>query len=271
MILKPPLFAKPIHGHPLGPDGGLAGCWPMNEGAYNKDFNKVFDLSGNGNTGAVQVNAIWTSGKFGSAIEVTGNEPGGIIIADSPSINSATGPGQPRTWVYWIKVTTLKTNTLLTDKSNFGGVQLWSEQQVSGGNYSIDGGVAVAGALTTGFVLVPNVWYYVVFTYDGANAYLYIDGVLIDGPNAQTAAAVNANNLQVISHLNPVNVPQAIIDNLTIYNCALSASEIALLYIEPFCMFERDPIELWSAATLGAAPPVGMAGAMTTNTGYWGW
>ena len=50
---------------------------------------------------------------------------------------------------------------------------------------------------------------------------------------------------------------EGLIDNVVYWNRALTASEIALLYREPFCMFEQDPIELWSAATLGA--PVGFA------------
>ena len=36
-----------------------------------------------------------------------------------------------------------------------------------------------------------------------------------------------------------------------IFNRALSAGEVALLYREPFCMFARTPIELWAAATQG--------------------
>jgi len=55
-----------------------------------------------------------------------------------------------------------------------------------------------------------------------------------------------------------------------IYNRILSASEIAQLYREPFCMFDRDPIELWTGAMGGGVPPVGNAGIMTCNAGYWG-
>jgi hypothetical protein len=60
------------------------------------------------------------------------------------------------------------------------------------------------------------------------------------------------------------------VDVPTIYNRALSASEIIQLYREPVIMFERDPIELWVGSTSIEEPPVGAAGIMTTNTGFWG-
>jgi len=45
------------------------------------------------------------------------------------------------------------------------------------------------------------------------------------------------------------------ISHVYLYNLALSASKIAKLYREPFCMFDHDPIELWSAATQGGGAP----------------
>ena len=55
--------------HPLS--RGLVGLWLFNEGSGNK----VFDLSGNGNTGTLQgTTPSWTSGKYGSAVLLPGTD-----------------------------------------------------------------------------------------------------------------------------------------------------------------------------------------------------
>ena len=73
---------KPLMGWPLDYDSGPAdfvAAWFMLEGTGNK----VFDLSGNGNTGTEQVDSVWQPGKFGLCSYFSGDEY--IVVADSPS------------------------------------------------------------------------------------------------------------------------------------------------------------------------------------------
>jgi hypothetical protein len=68
-MTKPPLGAKINFAHPLAK--GIVGCWLLNEGMGDK----VYDLSGNGNTGTLAnfshpatVTSGWNPGKFGKTL-----------------------------------------------------------------------------------------------------------------------------------------------------------------------------------------------------------
>jgi len=78
MILKPRLFIKPNLGHPLA--RGLVGYWLMNEGSGNK----VFDLSGNGNTGTFTNSVDLQPGESGPVLHANGVDEL-VSIPDSPS------------------------------------------------------------------------------------------------------------------------------------------------------------------------------------------
>ena len=116
------------------------------------------------------------------------------------------------------------------------------------------------------------------YVYDGGTTpaanKIYIDGIQRDDNDFTSLAFTAIENLGEDIKIGGTGAGVGgpfggRIDHTLFYKRILSASEISLLYREPFCMFERDPIELWSAATLGA-PPVGNLGIMTTNTGFWG-
>ncbi len=66
-VLKPVRGIRLNKSHPLA--RGLVGYWLFNEGSGNK----VFDLSGNGNTGTFVGDVVWTPGQSGNAIYVPGS------------------------------------------------------------------------------------------------------------------------------------------------------------------------------------------------------
>jgi len=248
-IIKPQFEwnAKHIHGHPLSI--GLVGHWLFNEGAGLK----VHDISGFENHG-ILTSFVWTGetkwapGKFGQALSFAGTGGGDyIIVAHSSSLNSACGVGQPRSWGYWLKYAG-GGNKLITDKTNnFTARHLWSESQTT----YIGGGVAEGGALRTG-TLTVNKWYHIFFTYDGANSRVYTNAILADGPTAQTAPSAETYNL-ILMGLSVTYSSGGILDDLRIYNRALSAEEIMWLYHKPF-----DDLEIpiyrrrWDVAAGGA-------------------
>ncbi|MFB0523909.1 MAG: hypothetical protein ACETVZ_00085, partial [Phycisphaerae bacterium] len=65
-ILKPIRAIQLNKSHPFA--RGLIGYWIMNEGGGSK----VFDLSGNDNTGTFVGNTAWAAGKFGSCLSFDG-------------------------------------------------------------------------------------------------------------------------------------------------------------------------------------------------------
>ena len=257
MILKPRPFRKPRKGH--WASKGLVGLWLMNEGSGNT----VQDLSGNGNVGTL-TSGTWLGGKFGSCLDFAANT-GYVNIPDF--VEATTGI----TVITWVQsdVTNYAGTSYLISKyhtGGFGGWRLYLDgfEQL---NFQVftSGGNSTA---TSGTILSDNNWHMVVGTYDGANIRIYWDGVEV-GSAAETGTITN--------RVEPIMIHGALTatsssfdgryDATSIYNRALSPSEIQQLYPEPFCMFDRDEIVLCQS---GGAPPVGNAGIMTCNTGFWG-
>jgi len=252
---KPPLGVLPNFGHSLS--RGLVGAWFFNEGSGNK----VYDLSGNRNTGVFVGNIAWDSGKFGSVLisdgigDYVNCGANNIIISDLTDVTV-------NIWLYITSTTATYSETftsgshIVSSQPNAAGWVIWCSYQSSNIKFSVAKSNTVRVTTPTK-TLSLNTWYMVtgVFVKATSTAYLYVDGVLIGSATninvdafAGSVCNISASTYGVIGKL---DVPM-------IYNRALSPSEIALLYREPFRMFERDPIELWSAATLGAAPPAGI-------------
>jgi len=260
---------KPIRGeqltkeHPL--TRGLVGCWLFNEGAGNK----VFDLSGNGNTGTLEAGTNWIVGESGYALNFVGGNNSDYVSTNS---GAAAGDVLDQTSNFTILAkfravdVSVNYDAIVGKRAEGADYQYELRQNASKLNVLTTG-----GSVSADTTLVNNTWYTGGFTHDGANVRLYLNGLLDSTPSAKTITHKNVDvSIGMAGETYDLHYWDGDIEWVMIYNRALSASEIALLYREPFCMFERDPIELWSAATLGAIP-TGMAGAMTTNTRYWGW
>jgi hypothetical protein len=95
----------------------------------------------------------------------------------------------------------------------------------------VQGFIVVGGAaeprVISSYVPAAGAWHHVVFTYDGSNLRLYVDGVL-DGTTARTGTPdTNANALYVSSTFNPF---PGRIDEVALYATTLSATRIAAHY-----------------------------------------
>lgn len=247
MILKPPLITLPRTGHPLS--RGQVGCWLFNECGGNI----VADLSGNGNKGTLDSTLEWQAGKFGGAIEF---DPGTVevITTDKPA---KTNPYI--TFVAWVYPRG-------ASDGDYGGI-FWD--QVTGSTSRIligDDGQLGANIITTGITysefstgdIVPmNQWSQVAFTWDGTTGKHYVNDKLEYSKVEGSGTVWPASSGLIIGKGSSADAFRfdGLISHIYLYDRALSAAEIAKLYREPFCMFRRDPIELWTAATSGGAPP----------------
>jgi hypothetical protein len=82
----------------------------------------------------------------------------------------------------------------------------------------------VRGAVHTALPL--NVWTHIATTYDGTNMRFYINGALV-GTKAQTGSITRANGpLRIGGNLSSGEFFQGLIDEVRVYNRALSAAEI---------------------------------------------
>lgn len=253
MRLKPRLLRKPRKGH--WATKGLVGLWLCNEGD-----NKVFDLS-KSHHGTLLNSAAWSTGKFGSGLVF----PGGTSQCDLGINAYDLGIRRKGTFAAWINaddITPGADMAIISDWNSNVGMNLYIDNSPAGelamyvypDNYRVESGV-----------LIHEGWNFVVGVMTGTAVELYQDGIFTGtaalggdvGDSASTLKIGIRGDSSIVSDF------AGKIDLLTIWNRDLSASEIAQLYREPFIMFERDPIELWVAATsVGVAPSANPKGPL---------
>jgi len=120
-------------------------------------------------------------------------------------------------------------NPRIISKFNINGFELFtwgtsSQRQVGFYTY------ADAAILTSTQYINAGEWSYIVATYDGTNKNLYINGVL-DSSVATSCVFNNSGNLIIGENSeNGLDNYAGLIDNVRIYNRALSPTEVAQLY-----------------------------------------
>ena len=250
MIIKSNEIPVLIKGHWAA--RGLMGIWPMMP--YEVGGNKVFDLSGNRNTGTFAGTApSWTSGKFGTAVLFPGTDEY-IDCGNNATVLSATGA-----IVVWLKVDALPSGDEVFISAYDGGDINFNRLRMqldSGGKFDTFLNSAPDNVdMVNDGLIVAGVWTQIVFTWDATFGYLYQDGVFL-ASDAKTVGNDTWYPFTIGANLDsPITYFAGTIDHVLNYHRFLSASEIALLHREPFCMFERDPIELWVGSVGAGAPP----------------
>ncbi len=193
--------------------------------AYGFDENagtQAADSSGNGLT-ATLVGAVWTpAGKFGSALTFDGVSSRVTLIHDAPLLRLTTA----MTLEAWVKpATTVNSWEDIVYKGN-DNYFLCASSQPSG--------VAAAGGTFGGTNTVvldvaplpANVWSYLAATYDGAQLRLYVNGTLASS-RARTGTLLTSHfALQIGGDSFYGQSFAGAIDELRVYNRALTLSEI---------------------------------------------
>ncbi len=224
---------------------GLLAWWKMD--------GDLTDASGNGNTGSATGATVTSSAKFGQAYAIGGGT-NYISAPTSDSLDSYTDKLTVSGWYYFN--TLPNPQSWLFDKGNNYYLRVSSVGGFT--NYLVginneDYWSTEAGLVTTGR------WYYVVFTYDGQERKLYIDGQLKasrkDTGNVNTGGTFNIGNRN--SHLEPMDGQ---VDDIKIYNRALSADEIAQNYADG-----PKPVAYWKMDDLLGTTAVDSSG--NGNTG----
>jgi len=214
---------------PVGP--ALVGYWKLNEPSGAMSFA---DASGAGNTGGCSAYACPTLGflgKSGTAASFNGMNSQ-IIIPDSPSLrlNQFT----IALWVYPTQEDFSYQPILAKDdrrggNRNYGLFIVPNSMQV---RYAVWGSDCVTHfAANSVGQLTPNAWNYVVFTYDGHTETLYLNGVLDSTNPASTSSLCQAGtSIQIGRESSAFQPFNGILDDIRIYNQALSATGLSNLY-----------------------------------------
>jgi hypothetical protein len=227
-------FTKTTSGSSSSQPSKLAGYWKFDEGTGSV----ASDGSGYGNTGTLS-GASWTaSGKRNGALQLDGINAR-VQIPSSASLASASSQITVAAWVY------------LTDISNEWITVM--ERTDSGGEFSdflmlaraegdkpfflvdwnqngdIDQDEVVWGDI----VLAANRWYFLTATYDGVAMRFYIDGTL-RGTQAKSGGTIPNSGREIWVGGNEYwgEFLKGRIDEVRIYNRALSVAEIQALYAQ---------------------------------------
>jgi len=222
---------KPIRGyqlnrtHPL--TRGLVFYGLMNEGSGSK----INDSSGNQNTGTFYGNTNWVPGKFGPCLNFDGVTDY-VDLGANPQFDYSS-----MTVCVWFSFT--------TDIGSGAGSTL-----IHGGSSNTNfweitarlGKIITAIATTGGQMRTANTynngqWHHICWI---RGSRPYIDGVLTSVDTYNTTYAIEGN--AKISRNNATMAWNGLIDNVMIYDRALTAVEISQLYREPFSMFAKPPI-----------------------------
>lgn len=257
LLLKPPLGTPINKAHPLGPNGGLVGCWLFNEGGGST----VFDLSGNVASLTTFVgNVGWRIGKYGMGLDF----PGVTNYVAGPQPPQLVDGGDITIVVHFNSDQGLSIDQFIV---KFGCCGILIDSPTGLRWYPDTGGGSPA---TIACTITAGVDYHVAVTHTGTNSNLYLDAVNIQ---SVSSVALDPTDATYKTHFGSLTTTgtwdfDGILNYVMVWDRVLSSSEIAQLYQKPFCMF-KDPTEI---AILGGyiTPPVGNVGIMTPNTGFWG-
>jgi len=208
------LPATPVRSAPTG----LVAAYGFNEGLGTW----LNDASGNGNDGAI-AGATWTaSGKFGGALSFDGINDW-VTITDSDSLDLTNG----MTLEAWVKPTSSAAWRSVILKETTGGLA-YSAYSHNDRNrpagYVHIGGSDVSAAGTASLPL--NSWSHLAVTYNGSVLRIYVNGAQKASRSVGGALTASAGPLRLGGNSVWGEYFAGLIDEIRIYNRALSATEI---------------------------------------------
>ena len=203
------------------------GDWRMNEGSGTV----LVDSSASGNNGTIFGNPTWVAGQHGQAIHFDGTgdyatvpDSASLDISSAITMAAWVKPEKTATQYLIKKATTTGTtaNGYELSLATTGKVFVRFNQATSADTYRINS--------TTSYPITGTTWMHVAATYDGTTIKLYVNGVQ-EGGNLAGPASIVTNNLAlgIGAQSDGQTSLQGAMDDVLLYNTALTASEIAAL------------------------------------------
>ncbi|MGD1003265.1 MAG: LamG domain-containing protein [Minisyncoccia bacterium] len=212
---------------PLFNPSGLVGWWPLTEGSGSSSI----DQSGNGNNGNWTGTASGTNGTYYAGGRV--GSWAGYFNGSTDAVNTVSNPsptGSSRTVCAWIKTTTTSRGGIIDTRGSGSGGFFFSVNRTTAGNltYAHNGGSAVeiAAGVNNGQ------WNFVCAVYNVslAAASLYENGTILGTISSFTAELTTTSTVQIGEDSTGGDLFSGLIDDVRIYNRALSAAEIMAIY-----------------------------------------
>lgn len=222
-------------------NNGLVGYWNFEENAGTK----AMDSSGRGNTGTLTNGPVWTGGKFGKGLAFDGTDDYVDAGTTAPTITSGG-----ITLSQWIKSSAIGQNKSIISKRYITGGD-WIDYMIFTSNdssyvmgfvYTVGNGTYHQWSTTStasALGLADGNWHLVTVSYTygtGSSMKLYVDGTSaagswISGDGNSLPSGRNAGEtLTIGSTTGGASAMTGSLDDVRIYNRALSATEVANLY-----------------------------------------
>ena len=221
---------------------GLVGNWTFNGPDIDWSTNTAYDRSGQGNNGTIY-GAKQAIGKVGQALEFDGvNDYVEVLDDNSLDITDAI------TIETWVKVN--PGSSALQALVEKGGWEAGEYGLYAAASWSPLNGEATfqlydlpddCDDALVGTDIRDGIWHHLVGVWDGSTIYLYLDGELDNSISCSGTLTTNNKNLYFGSRLGNQRYFNGLIDEVRIYNRALSAEEIAEHYRVGARKFKIDP------------------------------
>jgi hypothetical protein len=217
---------------------GLVAAYAFGEGSGIT----AADSSGNGHHGAIS-GATWTTGRYGAGLSFDGINDW-VTVADAPALDLSTG----MTLMAWIFPTAASGVRDVVVKEGAGKdhynvyYRNWRGQP--------EANVLVGGANRTaeGSAVPANTWTHLAGTYDGATVRLFVNGALVSSVAAAGSMPASAGPLRIGGNSLWGEFFLGKIDEVRVYNRALTPSEIAVDMTTPISSgtSQPNPLGQWS-------------------------
>ncbi|HEX7254734.1 MAG TPA: LamG-like jellyroll fold domain-containing protein [Gaiellaceae bacterium] len=216
------------------PPSGLVAAYGFEEGSGTT----ANDNSGTGNTGVISGAAFAPSGKYGGALDFDGVDDW-VTIADSDSLDLTSG----MTLSAWVRPDVVQGRyRQVILKEQPGGLEYSLYAHTNRGFPStslwINGKLRNFDGTTT---LPTGVWSHLAATYNGLTARVYVDGVLVRSGNRSGTLGVSASPLRIGGNAVHPEWFDGLIDNVRVYNRALTDSEIQTDMATPVTPPDSEP------------------------------
>ncbi|MEM0050370.1 MAG: LamG domain-containing protein [Candidatus Bathyarchaeia archaeon] len=217
--------------------GGLVLYLPFDEGSGSV----AYDESGNNNNGELRNNPTWVDGKLGKALYFNSSLRSYVRVPRSESIE----PPNQITISAWVYYSIITTDGSIINKRYNSSIYSWSSYHISIRatdkkvlfRLSTDSATNLLSSLP-----LPPGWHHIVAVYDGSYMKIFIDGELSAQTEKTGTIIYDATQHLYIGTFDGYNAPfEGVIDEVRIYNRALSDAEVKWLYES-------------SGARLGVAP-----------------
>jgi hypothetical protein len=203
----------------------LVGHWKMDEGSGNK----FIDHSGNGNTGEIinPSGVSWTSGKLGQATNFNPNIGPFGIVKNNPSVDITN----ELTISAWIRPNAVENKGIISKLSgdgyefrifNDGKLEFRINRATSGTGYKLQSNQS--------YIADGKTWTHVAVTFSGTNSTIYINGEEDSSADFNLVSIVSNSSDLRIGAVGNGNRWNGGLDDLRLYNKALTKSEIISLY-----------------------------------------